>query len=120
MRCEMTNIDGMLKREIKASDAVVDGLFRGALAGLGMSVYLALAGLAYGESPLGVLGRFDPAAGGQPLVGLLAHLAGPPGRWVGFPACCCSRSPGSCCCRVWVPPCWAATGARRPRTAAGR
>ena len=71
----MTNIDGMLKREIKASDAVVDGLFRGVLAGLGMGVYLALAGLAYGESPLGVLGRFDPAAGGQPLVGLLAHLA---------------------------------------------
>ena len=50
----MTNIDGMLKREIKASDAVVDGLFRGVLAGLGMGVYLAI---------------------GQPLVGLLAHLA---------------------------------------------
>jgi len=65
----MTNIDGMLKREIKASDAVVDGLFRGVLAGLGMGVYLALAGLAYGESPLGVLGRNSH--------GLQTHL--PPG-----------------------------------------
>ena len=72
----MTNTTNeMLRREIKASDAVVDGLFRGLLAGLGMGAYLVLAALTDGESPLGVLGRFDPAGSGQPLVGLLAHLA---------------------------------------------
>lgn len=71
----MTNINGMLRREIKASDAIVDGLFRGLIAGLVMILYLALAGLTYGDLPLGVVARFDPAGGERPLVGLLAHLA---------------------------------------------
>jgi len=75
MRYEMTKVNSMFRREIKASDVIVDGLFRGVLAGLAMLVYLALASLTYGESPLGVMGRFDPAGSGGALVGLLAHLA---------------------------------------------
>lgn len=71
----MTQLNGMLRREIKASDAIVDGLFRGVVAGLAMLVVLALAGLTYGDSPLGVVARFDPAGGEGALVGLLAHLA---------------------------------------------
>lgn len=71
----MTQLNDLWKREIKASDVIVDGLFKGVVAGLVMGVYLGLAGFIYGESPLSVLGRFDPAGDGQPLVGLLAHLA---------------------------------------------
>lgn len=56
-------------------DDIVDGLLRGAGAGLLMIAYVLLAGALTGESAAATLGRFDPASGGQALRGGLAHLA---------------------------------------------
>ncbi len=56
-------------------DTAVDGLLAGGLAGVGMGLYLLLAGLTWGDSPVVTLGRFDPGGAGAPAAGLLAHLA---------------------------------------------
>lgn len=57
-----------------AGDAAVEGLFSGMIAGIGMAVYLMLAGLAFGEGPLDVLSNYGGSGGSTPLVGLLLHL----------------------------------------------
>ncbi|MEP7291980.1 MAG: hypothetical protein ABI835_09360 [Chloroflexota bacterium] len=57
-------------------DVAVDGLWRGALAGAAMAVYLVIATTALGDAPFSVLARFtsqDVAA--SPLGGALSHLA---------------------------------------------
>jgi len=56
-------------------DTAVDGLIAGLPAGLGMAIVLVLAGLLSGTPPPVTLGYFDPAQGGNWLLGLLAHLA---------------------------------------------
>ncbi len=61
-------------RSHTASAAAVDGLLHGMLAGLAMALVMAVAGLTYGESPLTLLGRFNPPGANSPLVGLVMHL----------------------------------------------
>ena len=56
-------------------DAAVDGLFGGVVAGIGMAIYLVLAGLVAGEGPAQVLARFAPDAETAALTGGLMHLA---------------------------------------------
>ncbi len=58
-----------------AGDAAVSGLLSGLIAGSMMALFLAATGLASGENPLEILGRFGPGAGSTPLVGLALHLA---------------------------------------------
>jgi hypothetical protein len=55
-------------------DAAVDGLIDGALAGLGMALYLVLADLISGGVLLAVLTGFDLGQWSSPLRGLLLHL----------------------------------------------
>jgi hypothetical protein len=71
----MNEIKPIGNREISASDAAVDGLLSGVLAGLAMVAYLALAMVVSGGSPLATLAMFAPDPQSGPLVGLLAHLA---------------------------------------------
>jgi hypothetical protein len=71
----MTDTKSMINREISASDAAIDGLLSGVIAGLVMVVYVALSGWAGGGDPLATLALFAPEPTSGPLVGLLAHLA---------------------------------------------
>lgn len=71
----MTGTNHIVNGEISASDAAIDGLLSGVLAGLGMAVYIALAMLASGVAPLATLALFAPDPESGPLVGVLAHLA---------------------------------------------
>jgi hypothetical protein len=71
----MTGRNQIVNREISASDAAIDGLLSGVLAGLGMAVYLVLAMGVGGVAPLATLALFAPDPGSGPLMGLLAHLA---------------------------------------------
>jgi hypothetical protein len=59
----------------KLSDTALDGLFGGVAAGVAMGVYLLVWGLASGRGPGAVLGMFDPGGRGNPLTGMLTHLA---------------------------------------------
>jgi hypothetical protein len=71
----MTGTNHIVNREISASDAAIDGLLSGVLAGLGMAFYLVLARLVAGVSPLATLALFAPDPESGPLMGVLAHLA---------------------------------------------
>ena len=72
----MTDRTGFVTRRRRAlGDVVVDGLLPGLLAGAVMGIFLLAVGLVGGEGPGQVLGRFDPAGGGEPLTGVLMHLA---------------------------------------------
>ena len=56
----MAKIENFERRELSVGDAVIDGLFTGLLAGLGMAAVLVLAGWTGGEQPAEVLSRFAP------------------------------------------------------------
>lgn len=72
----MTERTGFVtQRRRTIGDVIVDGLLSGLLAGAVMGVFLVAVGLVSGEGPGQVLGRFDPAGGGEPLTGALMHLA---------------------------------------------
>lgn len=58
-----------------ASDAVIDGLMAGILAGVGMLGVIILAGLLAGISPADVLAKFGAGQTATPLTGVLVHLA---------------------------------------------
>ena len=58
-----------------ASDLVLDGLFTGLLAGIGMGAALALAAAWQGEAPVVALERFSLEELTTPLAGGLVHLA---------------------------------------------
>lgn len=58
-----------------ASDAAVDGLFAGLMAGVIMLLFLILAGLLIGEAPDDLLMRFATGQDPNPLTGGLIHLA---------------------------------------------
>jgi len=71
----MANISKIIRKETSFSEAAVDGLLAGILAGLVMAAYLAVTALIRSET-LGVLfSRFYPAQGSSPLTGFLMHLA---------------------------------------------
>lgn len=67
--------DFTTQRRATTGDVAVDGLLAGMGAGLAMGFLLLLAGLLSGVAPGEMLGRFDPANNGDPLVGGLLHLA---------------------------------------------
>jgi hypothetical protein len=71
----MTEIKHLMPKPLTMGDAAVDGLLNGMLAGVVMAALLAVAGILSGDSPLTVLGHFDPSGQGQPLTGGLMHLA---------------------------------------------
>lgn len=72
----MANSSNVINQRKKSiGDVAVDGLLAGMAAGVVMAVWLVLAGLLDGEGPAAMLGRFDPGAGGSPLIGALLHLA---------------------------------------------
>jgi hypothetical protein len=56
-------------------DTAVDGLLAGLVAGVGMAIYLVIAGFLSGKGLAEMLGLFDPALAGNGLTGTLAHLA---------------------------------------------
>ncbi|MBI3243239.1 MAG: hypothetical protein HYZ49_13195 [Chloroflexi bacterium] len=62
-------------RETTMGDAAVDGLLAGGMAGVLMAVYLAVAGLTWGDGIGVTLGHFDPGATASPVVGVISHLA---------------------------------------------
>ena len=69
---DTTNIE---HKQVNFSEAIVDGLYAGVLAGLIMAAYLAITALLRSET-LGVLfSRFDPTPAAAPLKGFLLHLA---------------------------------------------
>ena len=59
----------------KWGDSAVDGLLAGLVSGLLMMVYLILAGLALGDTMVDVMGFFSPSGNGDPVSGVIAHLA---------------------------------------------
>lgn len=63
------------KSRVNSGDAAVTGLFSGIAGGLVMILFLMAAGLAAGSAPAVVVGYFDPTRDGNPLPGILAHLA---------------------------------------------
>lgn len=63
------------KDQLQAGDAAVKGLFNGFIAGIGMAIVLAVAGLLSGVPVTSTLERFTPISAGGPLAGVLAHLA---------------------------------------------
>ena len=71
----MAKIENIERRELSIGDAVIDGLFTGLLAGLGMAATLVLAGWTGGEQPAEVLSRIAPQQLNTPLSGFLLHLA---------------------------------------------
>jgi hypothetical protein len=71
----MAEIRKFENRELGAGDAVIDGLFTGLVAGLGMAATLMLAGWIGGEPPALALSRFAPQQLSAPLSGFLLHLA---------------------------------------------
>lgn len=64
-----------MSNRTKWGDSAVDGLLAGLVSGLLMMVYLILAGLALGDTPVEVIGFFSPSGNGDPLPGIIAHLA---------------------------------------------
>jgi len=72
----MANSSNVINQRKKSiGDVAVDGLLAGMAAGVVMAAWLVLAGLLDSEGPAAMLGRFDPGAGGSPLIGALMHLA---------------------------------------------
>ena len=71
----MTDTKGIINREISASDAAIDGLLSGVLAGLAMVAYVALSAWMSGADLVTTLALFAPDPKSGPLAGLLAHLA---------------------------------------------
>ena len=64
-----------LRSERGLGDTAVDGLLAGIVAGIGMVLYLLMAGLMTGQGTAEVLGSFDPLQANHAFVGLLTHLA---------------------------------------------
>jgi hypothetical protein len=57
------------------SEAAVEGLLAGSLAGVVMALYLLAASGLSGEGPATLLARFDGSGNGLPVAGALNHLA---------------------------------------------
>ncbi len=72
----MTTQRALSDHKFGLRDVAVDGLWRGALSGAGMAVYLVIATTALGEAPFSVLTRFtSQGVTASPLVGAFSHLA---------------------------------------------
>jgi hypothetical protein len=71
----MAELSKEVPKDIHLSQAAVDGLFAGLLAGLAMAVFLAVTALVRSEPLSALFSRFNPAQAASPLTGLLLHLA---------------------------------------------
>jgi len=71
----MAELSKEVRKEIKFSEAAVEGLFAGLLAGLAMAAWLAVIALIRSETLSHLFSRFYPAQAATPLTGLLLHLA---------------------------------------------
>jgi hypothetical protein len=71
----MAELSKDVHKEIKLSEAAVDGLFAGLPAGLAMAVFLAATALARSETLSTLFSRFNPTQADSPMTGLLLHLA---------------------------------------------
>jgi hypothetical protein len=63
------------QRRKSIGDVAVDGLLAGMGAGVVMGIFLVIIGWITGTGPAEMLGRFDPANNGAPVIGGLLHLA---------------------------------------------
>ncbi len=68
-------VNGQLSRGKSLGDYAVDGLLSGAAAGVAGAFYLIAVGVLVGDSPIVVLGRFDPQMQGEAVIGGISHLA---------------------------------------------
>lgn len=64
-----------LRNDRGIGDTAVDGLIAGLMAGVGMAIYLVIAGLLSSQGLVETLGLFDPALASNALTGTVAHLA---------------------------------------------
>ncbi|OGO40880.1 MAG: hypothetical protein A2W36_02290 [Chloroflexi bacterium RBG_16_58_14] len=71
----MADTTKIARKEVSFSEAIVDGLYAGVLAGLVMAALLALMALLRSESLGALFTRFDPTPAAAPLKGFLLHLA---------------------------------------------
>src|SRR5512139_3270134 len=71
----MQQSSNFARRTISFSEAAVEGLFGGALAGLAMAIYLSVTALLRGEDLVSLFNYFVPSQTSAPLAGLLVHLA---------------------------------------------
>lgn len=71
----MRETGSILAQKNSTSDAAIDGLFAGLMAGAVMILAIMLGGLLSGESPTQVLERFSTRQTTTPLAGGLLHLA---------------------------------------------
>jgi len=71
----MAELSKRFRKEIKLSEAAVDGLFAGLLAGLVMAAFLAITALVRSETLSALFNRFDPTQAASPMIGFLLHLA---------------------------------------------
>ena len=71
----MKNSSVLPKDQLQSGDAAAKGLFNGFIAGIGMAIVLAAAGLLSGVPVASTLEYFTPVSGGGALAGVLAHLA---------------------------------------------
>lgn len=71
----MEQSSNFARRTISFSEAAVEGLFAGALAGLAMAAYLSATALLRGEGLVSLFNRFAQSQASEPLAGLLMHLA---------------------------------------------
>ncbi len=70
----MSNQIAISSRSYSISDAAVDGLLRGLMAGSAMLFYLMIAVLTLNESPLTLLSRFARVEQTSPALGFAAHM----------------------------------------------
>ncbi len=71
----MNNSKSLTSQEKSRGDTAVDGLIAGMVAGVGMVIYLVIAGLLSGKGLTEMLRLFDPAQADNGLTGTLVHLA---------------------------------------------
>jgi len=71
----MTPSNSIQTRPVSASDTLISGLINGIVAGVGMLLWLLLAGMLAGDSPATVLERFlIPSQSPNPLSSIFLHL----------------------------------------------
>jgi hypothetical protein len=71
----MTSSNSIQSRPVSASDTLISGLIHGVIAGVGMLLWLLLAGMLAGDAPAVVLERFlIPSQSPNPLSSIFLHL----------------------------------------------
>ena len=71
----MAELSKEVRKEMHFSEAAIDGLFAGFLAGLAMAAFLAMTALTRSETLTTMFNRFNPTQATSPMTGFLLHLA---------------------------------------------